>query len=78
MDNIYLCRKSANEGDINVELFAGGRKECHLANEDPDQYINGRISFVGRSGELDFTYAGERQVCFESRLGSTPIRDCEF
>ncbi|GBM41610.1 hypothetical protein AVEN_196219-1 [Araneus ventricosus] len=78
MDNIYLCRKSANEGDINVGLFAGGRKECHLANEDSDQYINGRISFVGRSGELDFTDAGERQVCFESRLGSTPIRDCEF
>ncbi|GBM15306.1 hypothetical protein AVEN_210936-1 [Araneus ventricosus] len=62
MDNIYLCKKSANEGDINVGLFAGGRKECHLANEDPDQYINGRISFVGKSGELDFTYAGERQV----------------
>ncbi|GBL54064.1 hypothetical protein AVEN_236850-1 [Araneus ventricosus] len=35
MDNIYLCRKSANEGDINVGIFAGGRKECHLANEGP-------------------------------------------
>ncbi|GBM13511.1 hypothetical protein AVEN_82783-1 [Araneus ventricosus] len=48
--------------EINVGLFAGGRKECHLANEDPDQYINGRISFVGSSWELDLTYAGERQV----------------
>ncbi|GBL85253.1 hypothetical protein AVEN_200439-1, partial [Araneus ventricosus] len=32
--NICLCRKSANEGDIMVGLFAGGGTECHLTNDE--------------------------------------------
>ncbi|GBO24884.1 hypothetical protein AVEN_47663-1 [Araneus ventricosus] len=63
--------------EINGTLH--GERKWHRANEETrTASYNGRISFVGRSGELDFTYAGERQVCFESRLGSTHIRDCEF
>ncbi|GBM90933.1 hypothetical protein AVEN_104079-1 [Araneus ventricosus] len=63
--------------EINVGLFAGGRKECHLANEET-RYIK-RADFVCRGVE-SWTSPTLVSVTFgfESRLGSAPLRDCEF
>ncbi|GBN05514.1 hypothetical protein AVEN_37003-1 [Araneus ventricosus] len=63
----HSLRKSAYKKGRHISigyLFAGGKKEgCHLANEDPDVVDKkGRFRLSG-GVELDFTYAGERQVC---------------
>ncbi|GBM91275.1 hypothetical protein AVEN_24783-1 [Araneus ventricosus] len=65
--------------EINVGPFAGGREEWHLANEETR--ISTQTGGFRLSGGVE-SWTSPTLVsvkfCFESRLGSTPIRDCEF